>query len=176
MRSPGLVSVFIAIQIAMPVGLAAATPAVAQPTLAAPASAVNPQPPGAAGASSASVSPTAGPGQQPSVVGHVDAGRRLYSAICIYCHHLDDTVSDVGAPGLKNALRRHDAAWIGRWLADPQGFADSDASARALIVANPYGLVMPAFPAMQDAQNRADVIAFLRVLGNMSKEQGQPAQ
>lgn len=187
MRSAGLASVFIAMQLAIPSGVASAADASApQSAMASPASAANPQPPAPAAAmpaspmSSASTpSPSASvpaPAPNPApIVGHAEAGSRIYSAICAYCHHLDEAVSDVGAPGLEGAFEEHGAAWLDRWLADPRGFADSDATARALIAANPYGLVMPAFPAMQDAQNRADVIAFLQSLGETGKE-SQPAQ
>jgi cytochrome c2 len=151
MRSAGLASLWIAVQLAVPAGIAVAAPA------AVPAPAAQAQPP-------ASPAMPAAPVSAP-IVGHADAGSHLYGAICVYCHHLDETVSDVGAPGLKDAIEEHGMAWVGGWLADPQGFAEHDAKARALIAANPFGLVMPRLPSMQDAQNRADVIAFLKALG-----------
>lgn len=140
MRSTGLATILLVLQLAMPAGAFAAD--------AAPAAQV-PSPP---------------------VVGHADAGHRLYAVLCVDCHRLDDGVSEVGAPGLKDAVHRHGAVWLDRWLADPRGLAGTDARARALIDAGPDGLAMPALPAMQDAQNRADIIAFLSSLSDPGKE------
>ena len=165
MRSAGLASLLVAVQLAMPSGIAAAAAAAAP----APVTAGAPAASSPAAASTTTSAPSAAapaPGLQPSapIAGHADAGRHLYTSLCAYCHRLDDEVSDMGAPGLKGAVHRYGEAWLDRWLADPRGLAGSDAKAKALVAASPYGLVMPKLHAMQDAQNRADVIAFMKAL------------
>ncbi len=174
MRSTGLASLLVAVQLAMPLGIAAAAEAGAA---AAPLKTEAPSPAAAAPMpATPSTSPVSQPPAASLIVGHADAGRRLYTSLCAYCHRLDDKVSDTGAPGLKGAVHRYEEAWLDRWLADPRGFSDSDARAKALVDAAPYGLVMPRFPTMQDAQNRADVIAFMKALASANGKDDPAAQ
>jgi cytochrome c2 len=98
------------------------------------------------------------------LVGNAEAGRKIYESICFHCHRLDYDASEVGAPGLRDVTHRHDVAWIEQWITSPRAFAKVDPSAKALVASNPYGLTMPTLPEMQDPQNRADIIAFLKTL------------
>lgn len=104
------------------------------------------------------------------VVGSADAGHKIYKAICVHCHRLDFQTSEVGAPGLRDVTHRHDVQWIEHWITSPREFAKVDPSAKALVASNPYGLTMPTLPEMQSAQNRADIIAFLKTLEVKSKK------
>lgn len=161
----------LAVPLIVAMGLAGLAPAIA---VAAPAA--QPAVPVAAPVSAATPAPPVTSPAPAPIVGHGDAGRRLYTSVCAYCHHLGNDVSEVGAPGLAGAVRRYGEPWLERWLADPAGFAKDDAKARDLIAANPYGLTMPALPTMQDAQNRADIIAFLKGLEAGDAKDNPPAQ
>jgi len=99
-----------------------------------------------------------------SPVGDAKHGENIYKTICIQCHSTDSETSPVGAIGLRNALKRHDEAWLSEWLASPAEFAKKDKKAKTLTESNPYGLVMPTIPAMADEKNRRDVIAFMKTL------------
>ena len=70
----------------------------------------------------------------------------------------------VAAPGLKGVLERYDATWLNQWLKSPEAFAKVDETAADLLGSNKYGLKMPTLPEMQNAQNRADMIAYLKTL------------
>ena len=70
----------------------------------------------------------------------------------------------VGAPGLRDITNRQDVKWINQWITNPSAFAKINSTAKALVDSNPYGLTMPTLPEMQDPQNRADIIAFLKTL------------
>ena len=102
--------------------------------------------------------------QPAPIVGRAEAGRKIYENICSHCHRLDYDASEVGAPGLRDVTHRHDVEWIEQWITSPRAFAKIDPSAKALVDSNPYGLTMPTLPEMQDPQNRADIIAFLKTL------------
>lgn len=102
--------------------------------------------------------------QPAPIVGRAEAGRKIYENICSHCHRLDYEASEVGAPGLRDVTNRHDVEWINQWITSPRAFAKIDPSAKALVASNPYGLTMPTLPEMQDPQNRADIIAFLKTL------------
>ncbi|RMD60665.1 MAG: cytochrome c [Planctomycetota bacterium] len=91
-------------------------------------------------------------------------GRMIFENICSHCHNASHETSAVGAPGLMDVIERHDEAWLDRWLSGPEAFAANDEDAKALVESNPYGLVMPTLPEMQDPKNRRDVIAFLKTL------------
>jgi cytochrome c2 len=108
---------------------------------------------------------------QAPIVGRVEAGRKIYENICFHCHRLDYQASEVGAPGLRDVTHRHDIEWIEQWITSPRAFAKIDPSAKALVASNPYGLTMPTLPEMQDPQNRADIIAFLKTLEDKDNNQ-----
>jgi len=63
-----------------------------------------------------------------------------------------------------DVLERHDEAWIDQWIHDPEGFSKKDETAKALVESNPFGLIMPTLPETQSAENRRDIIAFLKTL------------
>jgi cytochrome c2 len=91
-------------------------------------------------------------------------GKLIFDTICSHCHHTDHTVSGVGAPGLMDVLERHEEAWIDQWINGPEAFSKKDETAKALVESNPFGLIMPTLPEMQEEQNRRDIIAFLKTL------------
>ncbi|MFQ5581785.1 MAG: c-type cytochrome [Mariprofundaceae bacterium] len=91
-------------------------------------------------------------------------GEATFKLICSHCHRTDYDESRVKAPGLRGVLERHDVAWLNQWLKSPAAFAKKDETAKTLIDSHPYKLVMPTLPEMQDAQNRADVIEYLKTL------------
>lgn len=97
-------------------------------------------------------------------VADVEHGRSIFSTICSHCHKTSHEYSAVGAPGLLDVLDRHDEAWIDQWIQGPEAFARRDEDAKALVESNPYGLIMPTLPEMQNEQNRRDIIAFLKTL------------
>jgi len=111
-------------------------------------------------------SPALAAGKSPpaQLVGNTEHGESIFKSICIHCHRTDYEDSVVGAPGLRDVLDRHDEAWLFQWIKGPAAFAEKDEKAKALTQSNPYGLVMPTIPEMQDAQNRRDIIAFLKTL------------
>ncbi|MDT8375330.1 MAG: c-type cytochrome [Mariprofundaceae bacterium] len=91
-------------------------------------------------------------------------GGKAFKAICIHCHTITYDESRVGAPGLKGVLERHDEEWLDKWLKSPEAFAKVDEKAATILDTNKYGLKMPTLPEMQDARNRADMIAYLKTL------------
>jgi len=91
-------------------------------------------------------------------------GKKIFQTICIHCHHADHSSSAVGAPGLMDVLERHDEAWINEWVQGPEAFSKKDETAQALVASNPFGLIMPTFPEMQNEKNRRDIIAYLKTL------------
>ena len=94
-------------------------------------------------------------------VGH---GKKIFESICIHCHNITNKISAVGCPGLKDVLTRHDEAWIHQWVQGPEIFSKKNKEAKAVVAANPYGLIMPIIPQMQIEQNRQDIIAYLKTL------------
>jgi len=91
-------------------------------------------------------------------------GAKIFNSICAHCHLITYDESKVGAPGLKGVLDRHDVKWLNQWIKSPEAFAKTDETARTLIASNKYGVKMPTFPEMQNAQNRADIIEYLKTL------------
>lgn len=91
-------------------------------------------------------------------------GEKIFESICIHCHNITNQISAVGCPGLKDVLTRHDEAWIHQWLEGPEIFSKKDKKAKAVVAANPYGLIMPVIPEMQLEQNRKDIIEYLKTL------------
>jgi len=94
----------------------------------------------------------------------VKHGQKIFESICIHCHNITNKISAVGCPGLKDVLTRHDEAWINQWLQEPEIFSKKDEKAKAVVAANPYGLIMPTIPEMQIEQDRKDIIEYLKTL------------
>ncbi|MDQ6955019.1 MAG: c-type cytochrome [Mariprofundaceae bacterium] len=94
----------------------------------------------------------------------IERGKMIFDTVCIHCHHTDSKVGSTGCPGLKGVLGRHDEVWLDKWLLAPEEFSKIDVKAKAVVDGNPYGLVMPILPEMQDKQNRKDMIEFLKTL------------
>jgi cytochrome c2 len=94
----------------------------------------------------------------------VGRGKKIFESICIHCHNITNKISAVGCPGLKDVLTRHDEAWINQWLQGPEIFSKKDEKAKAVVAANPYGLIMPTIPEMQIEQDRKDIIEYLKTL------------
>jgi len=96
--------------------------------------------------------------------GDAKRGAETFKTICAHCHTTTYDDSRIGAPGLRGVLERHDEAWLNHWIKEPETFAKTDVAAKDLISSNKFGLAMPTLPAMQDEQNRADIIEFLKTL------------
>ena len=118
---------------------------------------------GGAASTPAEVKPT-------PIAGSAEAGSKIFENICSHCHRLDYQTSEVGAPGLRDITHRQDVKWINQWITSPSAFAKINSTAKALVDSNPYGLTMPTLPEMQDPQNRADIIAFLKTLAVNNKK------
>jgi len=91
-------------------------------------------------------------------------GKKIFESICMHCHRTDYESSVVGAPGLKDVLERHSVEWINTWIRSPEAFSKVNSTAKDLLESNPYGLIMPTIPEMQDEQNRKDIIEYLKTL------------
>ncbi len=91
-------------------------------------------------------------------------GLKIFQSICSHCHTTTHEASSVKAPGLKGVFDRHNEAWLNQWLTSPEAFAKKDETAKKLVDSHPYKLVMPTFPQMQNPDNRADVIEYLKTL------------
>ncbi|MDQ7001821.1 MAG: c-type cytochrome [Ghiorsea sp.] len=91
-------------------------------------------------------------------------GKIMFNSICIHCHHTTSEKSRVGAPGLQSVLERHDVTWLKQWLKSPETFAKTNQAASDLISSNKFGLTMPTLPITQNANNRADIIEYLKTL------------
>ncbi len=91
-------------------------------------------------------------------------GKEIFTSVCIHCHNITHEVSAVGCPGLKDVLSRHDEGWLQQWLVSPEAFAKQDKKAKAVVGANPYGLIMPTLPEMQNEKDRKDIIEYLKTL------------
>ncbi|MDX8404342.1 MAG: cytochrome c [Mariprofundaceae bacterium] len=91
-------------------------------------------------------------------------GAAFFKTVCAHCHLITYDESRVAAPGLKGVFERHDEEWLNQWIKSPEAFAKIDEAAADLIGSNKYGLKMPTLPEMQNAQNRADIIAYLKTL------------
>jgi cytochrome c2 len=91
-------------------------------------------------------------------------GKEIFASVCMHCHTTTYELSAVGCPGLKGVLERHSAEWINTWLISPEAFAKKDEDAKIVVKANPYGLIMPTLPEMQNEKSRQDIIAYLKTL------------
>ncbi len=94
--------------------------------------------------------------------GDPERGKRLFEQICAHCH--TTTHEDKIGPGLAGVLDRVSEERLDAWLANPPKMAREDSYFRKLRENNRWGVVMPPYPAMQDPQNRADIIAYLKTL------------
>ena len=101
---------------------------------------------------------------QLSLAENAKNGESIFKTYCAHCHNSNSEESKVGAPGLKDVLSRHDEAWINQWIKSPDTLIKTDHKALALSKSNRFGLTMPTLPAMQEENNRRDVIAYLRTL------------
>jgi len=102
--------------------------------------------------------------QTDTIESSVSRGQMIFDAVCIHCHHKTTEIGPTGCPGLKNVLTRHGEEWLNKWILAPEEFSKVDIKAKDVVDANPYQLVMPALPEMQDEQKRKDMIEFLKTL------------
>ena len=91
-------------------------------------------------------------------------GKKVFKTYCAHCHNSSAKESRVGAPSLNNVFSRHDEEWINQWIKSPDAMIKTDHKALELSESNRFGLTMPTLPAMQEEQNRRDVIAYLKTL------------
>ncbi len=102
--------------------------------------------------------------KETTLADQITLGKNLFESLCSSCHTTTRKNSIVGARGQQGVLERFDEAWLDQWLKSPEGFAKTDVAASNLIKSNRFGLVMPTLPAMQDAQQRAVLIEYLKTL------------
>jgi len=91
--------------------------------------------------------------------GNAADGEKIFYRMCLYCHTSDEK-SKFG-PSLLWIGERRSTAWLHDWLENPSEMIEHDEYAQILRENNEYELTMPTLPDMQDAQKRADVIAYL---------------
>lgn len=92
----------------------------------------------------------------------IERGRVIFQQLCIHCHKAG--YDEKFGPGLGGILERRDEAWLDGFLRDPEAMINKDEYAKTLQESNTYHLTMPKLREMQDAQLRADVIAFMGTL------------
>jgi len=79
----------------------------------------------------------------------VAEGEKLFNANCTSCHAINEKV--VG-PALKDVDKRHNEAWLIKWIKNSQAMVKSG-DAEALKIYNEYNQsVMTAFPQFSDGQ------------------------
>lgn len=102
---------------------------------------------------------------QVSVAADAEAGKKLYEQVCSYCHLT--TYDDKFGPGLAEIIERVDEVWLDKFLLNPEEMTRTDEYAKSLREGNAYNLTMPALPQMKDPAQRADIIAYLKTLGEV---------
>jgi len=60
----------------------------------------------------------------------VAAGKNTFDEKCALCHTIGKGIKK--APDLREVSKRHDRAWIGKWVADPAGMIKTDPIAQKL--------------------------------------------
>jgi len=94
-----------------------------------------------------------------AVIGDAVAGKATFERVCLYCHTSNED-SKFG-PSLKHVGERRSETWLHAWLKNPAEMIKNDVDAKVVRGNNKYDMTMPALPAMQDEQKRADVVAYL---------------
>ncbi len=94
-----------------------------------------------------------------AVVGNVDAGKKIFTHVCLYCHTNNED-SKIG-PSLVGIGDRRSVAWLQGWLKNPGEMIKKDEDAKVLRGYSEFNMTMPPLPSMKDDQKRADVIAYL---------------
>jgi len=91
----------------------------------------------------------------------VAEGEKLFNANCTSCHAINDKV--VG-PALKDVDKRHNEAWLIKWIKNSQALVKSG-DAEALKIYNEYNQsVMTAFPQFSDDQVKS-ILAYVKTGG-----------
>ena len=87
------------------------------------------------------------------------AGAELFKRKCKGCHRLSD--GKKMGPGLAGVTDRRSEEWIDNWLKGPKDVIESG-DEYAVSLLEKYKKKMPTLKAMQDPQNRKDIISFLK--------------
>lgn len=91
----------------------------------------------------------------------VAEGEKLFNANCTSCHAINEKV--VG-PALKDVDKRHNEAWLIKWIKNSQGMVKSG-DAEALKIYNEYNQsVMTAFPQFSDGQVKS-ILEYVKTGG-----------
>lgn len=88
----------------------------------------------------------------------VDEGKALFTANCTACHSMKDRI--VG-PALKDAHKRHDEAWMIKWIKNSQNVIKSGDPVAVKLLADYNGSVMTAFENLSEVQIKS-VIAYIK--------------
>ncbi|MDH5639444.1 MAG: c-type cytochrome [Nitrospinota bacterium] len=95
----------------------------------------------------------------PAMGQDIAAGEDLFNRKCKMCHRLSDGTKQ--GPGLEGVTARRDESWLHAWLEDPKGMIEKGDPV-AVELQKKYKKVMTKIAAMQDEENRKNIIAFLR--------------
>lgn len=120
-----------------------------------------------AGGDSGTAAPASVPGRP-----DVDAGKVTFERICMACHTVGQ--GDRIGPDLKAVSGRRERDWLRRWLRDPIGMGQSDATGRKLMI-EWKNVPMPN-PNLTDQQIE-DVLAYIDAMsgGAATLPASQPA-
>ncbi len=88
-------------------------------------------------------------------------GEKLFNANCTSCHAINDKV--VG-PALKDVDKRHNEAWLIKWVKNSQAMIKSGDAEAVKISAEYNGSVMTAFPQFSDEQVKS-ILAYVKTGG-----------
>jgi len=98
-----------------------------------------------------------------AMASELEKGKELYDELCSSCH-TDQAESKFG-PGLKGLFERRSEYWVNDFIRSPiEMIKNGDEEALKLQKENKYGITMPAFPAMEDYQNRDAVIQYMKTM------------
>ena len=86
-------------------------------------------------------------------------GEKLFNRKCKGCHRLSKGVKM--GPGLAGVTKRRSEEWLDRWLQNPKAMLKSG-DPIAVEMLKKYKKRMPRIKAMQNEDNRKDIIAFLK--------------
>lgn len=92
--------------------------------------------------------------------GNPQNGEQLFKKQCKACHRLTD--SKLVGPGLGGVTKRRSEEWLHKWIQNPKAMLESG-DPIAVELRKGFNKTMRTLEAMQDKNNRNDVIEFLKM-------------